>query len=179
MDTHSTATVNSAKTIFFSKNIGFPVSDKQEKPSASHPCPTRLMTVTLPPPVSRPSSEPERSNARLAKMPDTYFKLHRDEKILAVLNCSRGFTRKARPPFAIMEPRLICTVIYESPSIYGQILLMQLSETLYDRVFWKITESNSNHYAEEDSSQTNWRQNQAKREEQKPAGQSTVDSESV
>ncbi|GIY27909.1 hypothetical protein CDAR_574331 [Caerostris darwini] len=50
MDTRSAATVNSPKTFFSSKNIGYPVPDKQEKPSASHPSPTSLMTALHPTP---------------------------------------------------------------------------------------------------------------------------------
>ncbi|GIY49659.1 hypothetical protein CEXT_42911 [Caerostris extrusa] len=46
MATHPTATINSAKTFFSCKNIGFPVPDKQEKPSASYPCTTRPMTTS-------------------------------------------------------------------------------------------------------------------------------------
>ncbi|GIY13421.1 hypothetical protein CDAR_530331 [Caerostris darwini] len=67
MDTHSTATVNSAKTIFLPKHR-ISVSDKQEKPSASHPCPTRLMTVTLPPPVSRLKTCTENQQNRIQRL---------------------------------------------------------------------------------------------------------------
>ncbi|GIX71668.1 hypothetical protein CEXT_360071, partial [Caerostris extrusa] len=141
MVTHSSATMNSSKTLFSSNNIGYPLSLTNKR---NHLRPTHARQGT-PPPQCRNNCQKGRKSPFLSSK-DSACVWQRCQTHISKCtlmrrrrpfsSATRGFTRKARPPICCNGTQAhMCRNIYDAPSLCGHILLMQPNETLYESLF--------------------------------------------